>query len=100
MVDSGTCDRLAIHHCPSLSPFKSLSLSSLQLTAARGKSCSKSTTSMPSCCPVCPVIVYQIKGLEKVTVLLVLIQDSLLRHVTNSYSNLLPSLCFGIIMSS
>ncbi len=37
MEDTGTYDSLAIHHCPSLSPLKSLSLSSLQLTAARGK---------------------------------------------------------------
>lgn len=39
MEDTGAYDTLAIHHCPSLSPLKSLSLSSLQLTTARGKSC-------------------------------------------------------------
>ena len=39
-------------------PLKSLSLSSLQLTAAGGKSCWTSARYMPSCCPVCPLIVY------------------------------------------
>lgn len=39
MEDTEAYDTLAIHHCPSLSPLKSLSLSSLQLTTARGKSC-------------------------------------------------------------
>lgn len=58
MEDTGAYDALAIYHCPSLTPLKSLSLSSLQLTAARGKSCWTSARSMPFCCAVCPVIVY------------------------------------------
>lgn len=37
MEDTGAYDTPAIHHCPSFSTLKSLSLSSLQLTAARGK---------------------------------------------------------------
>ena len=61
MEDTGAYATLAIHHCPALSlspPLKSLSLSSLQLTAAGGKSCWTSARYMPSCCPVCPLIVY------------------------------------------
>lgn len=56
MEDTGAYDTLAIHHCPSLSPLKSLSL---QLTTARGKSCWTSAWSTPSCHSVCPVIVWQ-----------------------------------------
>lgn len=46
------------HSSLSSLPLKSLSLSSLQLTAARGKSCWTSAGCTPSSNPVWPVIVY------------------------------------------
>lgn len=60
MENTGACDTLAIHHCPSLYPLKSLSLSSLQLTAAGGKSRWTGARSMPSVssCSVCPVFFF------------------------------------------
>lgn len=84
MAETGACVTPAIHHCPSFSPLKSLSLSSLQLTAVKRKSCWNGARYMPSNSFVSPIIVYiesktkkRVKDSEKTRwrFLLVLIQD-------------------------